>query len=202
MMSSVMPSLKYSCSASPLMLVNGRTAIDAPSPFVEVAAAAGHVRGVSRHGMSEARHVDPYRPLDVLHGMFTEILELGRKLAADVLAYDTGDRDAAGIGERLQARRDIDPVTIDVLTVNDDVTEIDTDTIDKAAVLGLLSSRANASQRRKSASRPPENRRRTNPPHSGNLKVARKSSVEAKARRPPSPRCWSQCSLNRRHQWA
>ena len=28
MMSSVMPSLKYSCSGSPLMLLNGRTAID------------------------------------------------------------------------------------------------------------------------------------------------------------------------------
>ncbi|MCY1234643.1 hypothetical protein D9M72_472310 [compost metagenome] len=55
-----------------------------------------------------------------------------------MLAHDAGDRDAAGIGERLQARRDVDPVTIDVLAIGDDIAEIDTDAINKTAVLGLL----------------------------------------------------------------
>src|SRR5271169_7065911 len=41
MMSSVMPSEKYSCSGSPDMLVKGKTAIEAATPFASGLAALG-----------------------------------------------------------------------------------------------------------------------------------------------------------------
>ena len=41
--------------------------------------------------------------------------------------HDRGNADAARIGERLEPRRDIDAVAIDVVAVDDDVAEIDAD---------------------------------------------------------------------------
>ena len=47
MMSSVMPSAKYSCSGSPLMLVNGSTAIDGLAAVEPAVAAGGRVVAVA-----------------------------------------------------------------------------------------------------------------------------------------------------------
>ena len=75
MMSSVMPSVKYSCSGSPLMFWNGSTAIDGLSGKREryVAAAASAVVGAGAGAavafQSAGFPLDPkgaHRPLDVL----------------------------------------------------------------------------------------------------------------------------------------
>ena len=46
---------------------------------------------------------------------------------ADALVDDRGDANPAGLCQRFQTRRDVDPVAIDVFTVDDHVTEVDAD---------------------------------------------------------------------------
>jgi hypothetical protein len=65
----------------------------------------------------------PYRPGDVLHRLLAQILQHDPQL----VAHCARDEDRARLGEGLQARRDVDAVTVDVLTFDDDVSEIDAD---------------------------------------------------------------------------
>ncbi len=44
-----------------------------------------------------------------------------------MIAHDPADADPAGIGQPLQPRRDIDAIAEDVVSVDDDVTDVDTD---------------------------------------------------------------------------
>ena len=86
MMSSLMPSLKYSCSASPLMLANGRTQIETRG----VAAAAGAEHGADLpalrgarardHGAERAQHFLERRA----PGVFAPVVEVGRMQGAHV----------------------------------------------------------------------------------------------------------------------
>ena len=64
MMSSVMPSAKYSCSGSPLMLLNGSTAIEGLSRQREPARAA--MPAAAAHGAAGDTAIDPHRIGDVL----------------------------------------------------------------------------------------------------------------------------------------
>ena len=122
MMSSVMPSEKYSCSGSPDMLSNGNTAIDGSSrPFG---------RAIGRRWTAGAAAVavgvpfpDPDRPVDILDADLAAVLKANVDPIADALVDDRGDADAAGLGERLQACRDVDAVAVDVVAVDDDVAE-------------------------------------------------------------------------------
>ncbi len=59
--------------------------------------------------------------------MFAEIVKRDGQLAADMLLHRAGNGDAAWMRQRLYARRDIDAVTVDVVTVDDDVADIDAD---------------------------------------------------------------------------
>ncbi|MGY3156261.1 hypothetical protein ACVW0V_005401 [Bradyrhizobium elkanii] len=71
---------------------------------------------------------DPDRARDVLDGLVAEILEAQIFQAiADLIADRAGNADAAGLGQRLQAGRDVDAVAEDVGTVNDHVAKIDAD---------------------------------------------------------------------------
>ncbi len=71
MISSTMPSTKYSCSGSPLMFWNGNTAIDGLS-------GSGSARGrgrVCRAVASADDAIDPHRPRDVLEALLADILK-------------------------------------------------------------------------------------------------------------------------------
>ncbi len=66
------------------------------------------------------------------------ILERVGQLVADMVAHGPGNADAAGLGERFQARRDIDAVAKDVAVLDDDVAEIDADAKPDAPLVGRL----------------------------------------------------------------
>ena len=46
---------------------------------------------------------------------------------ADLIAHRAGDADAAGLGEHLETRRDVDAIAEDVVLLDDDVAQIDAD---------------------------------------------------------------------------
>ena len=67
------------------------------------------------------------RPGDVLDLLRAEVLEGEAQLVEDLVAHDAADADAAGFGQRLQPRRDVDAIAEDVVAVDDDVADIDAD---------------------------------------------------------------------------
>ena len=67
----------------------------------------------------------PDWPVDVLDGDLAAILEGSIDAVADALVDDRGDADPAGLCQRFQTRRDVDPIAIDVFAVDDHVTEVD-----------------------------------------------------------------------------
>ena len=76
------------------------------------------------------------RPGDVLDAVLAQVDEADRKLLADMLAHGRADADLAGLGERLEPRRDVDAVAKDVLVLDDHVADIDADA--KADVLAFI----------------------------------------------------------------
>lgn len=71
--------------------------------------------------------------LDVLCAQVLEAhLDLGFNLVKDVARH----ADAARLGQPFQARRDVDPIAIDVITFDDDVTDVDTDTEGDPPIFG------------------------------------------------------------------
>ena len=76
-MSSTIPSAKYSCSGSPLMFWNGRTAIDGLS-----GSGSG---GRSGRAEADAEHPDLCR--NVLQRGLAEVVDLQRHLAGGVLPH-------------------------------------------------------------------------------------------------------------------
>src|SRR5271166_3709029 len=125
MISSTMPSAKYSCSGSPLRLAKGNTAIDG---FV------GERQGQCTwrswrigSGTSVANPVDPHRPGNVLDLLLAEILKDKRQPIANVIMNRVGDEHPAGIGQGFDPCGDIDAVAIEVIALDDHVAEIDAD---------------------------------------------------------------------------
>jgi hypothetical protein len=55
-----------------------------------------------------------------------------------VVAHRPGDADAARLGQRFQARRDIDAVAKDLVFLGDDVTEVDADAKPDAPLVGQI----------------------------------------------------------------
>jgi hypothetical protein len=49
------------------------------------------------------------------------------EFVANLVAHHPRDADAAGFGQRLKSRGDVDPVTVDVVAIDDHVAEIDPD---------------------------------------------------------------------------
>ena len=125
MMSSEMPSAKYSCSGSPLMLANGRTAIDA-------AGLADNDEARSRAsdiGRPDPRGEDSQWPCDILERLFPQVDELDFDTPAHVVVRRTRDGDASGLGDALEPRRDIDAVAKHVVPVDQDVAEMNADPV-------------------------------------------------------------------------
>ena len=80
MMSSTRPSAKYSCSGSPLMLVNGRTAIDGLSGGGNGPGRPGSASPAAVGGAAAGRQrVGPHRLVDVLDALGPEIGEAERR---------------------------------------------------------------------------------------------------------------------------
>ena len=67
------------------------------------------------------------RPGDVLERLLSDIAQRQAELAEDRVAHRRRNADAAGLRERFEPRRDIDPVAIGSGPVVDDVAEIDAD---------------------------------------------------------------------------
>ena len=130
MMSSVMPSAKNSCSGSPLKLANGKHRDRAPIVEARRARRERRARGAELFrllGCLAAHPVDLDRSADVLEALRAEILEIEIDLVDDLVVDDPGNINAAGLGERLDPRRDVDAVAEDVAALGDDVAEIDPD---------------------------------------------------------------------------
>ena len=71
--------------------------------------------------------IDPHRLRNVFKFLIAQIFKADLDPAFDVVEDGAGNADAANLGEPLQPRRDVDAVTVNVLTVNDDVAEVDAD---------------------------------------------------------------------------
>lgn len=84
---------------------------------------------------------DTDRLIDILEVLFPHVLEDGLDLAPRMAAYVFGDEDAARLGHLFEARGDVHAIAVDVVTLDDDVAEIDADTQPYLAVFvrqGLL----------------------------------------------------------------
>ena len=146
MMSSLIPSEKYSCSGSPDMLVNGRMAIDAVTGFGSGLAAdfgAGAVAVVAMFGCQ--------RQILIGRSIFLTLTSppswnCNVDPVADALVDDRGDADAARFGDRLQSGSDVHAVAIDIVGFDNDVAEVDADAQDdnrrRAVLVRRQSSRA------------------------------------------------------------
>src|ERR1700730_15999299 len=137
MISSTMPSAKYSCSGSPLMLANGNTAIDGLSGRGNCSGSGGPPpdpcgglspppRGVG--GWAFRSHpVHPHRAGNVLDLLLAQIHKDKGQPVADVIVNRIGDEHPAWIGQGFDACRDVDAVAIEVVALDDHVAEIDAD---------------------------------------------------------------------------
>src|ERR1700737_3951850 len=67
------------------------------------------------------------RPGNVLHRLRPKVLEAEAQLVKDLIAHHAADADPTRLGQSLQARSDVDAVTKNVVVVDDDVTDVDTD---------------------------------------------------------------------------
>ncbi len=68
---------------------------------------------------------DPDRAIDILDTDVAAVLETNVDPIANTLVDDRRDADPTGLGERLQARRDIDTIAVDIVAFNDDIAEVD-----------------------------------------------------------------------------
>src|SRR5258706_2482904 len=88
---------------------------------------SGRMHGEHTHGT-----------LDVLHGVLAEVLERTRSLAGNLVADRERNDDAADRRERLQTRSDIHALTVNVVTFDNDIAEIDADPVANARLFGTL----------------------------------------------------------------
>jgi hypothetical protein len=77
--------------------------------------------------------------LNVLDGNLSAVSEAYIDPVADTLVDDGGDAHAARLGQRLQARSDINSVAIDVVALNHHVAQIKLDAQDDPSILGQVS---------------------------------------------------------------
>ena len=70
---------------------------------------------------------DADRPVDILDGDVAGILELHGYPIADAFVDDGRNADPAGLGQRLEAGGDVDAIAVDIVTLDDHISEIDAD---------------------------------------------------------------------------
>src|SRR6266481_2547460 len=78
-------------------------------------------------GEGHANPVDPHWPGNVLDLLLAQILEDKGQPVAHVIMDRVGDEHSAGIGQGFDPRRDVDAVAIEIVALDDHVTEIDAD---------------------------------------------------------------------------
>ena len=151
MISSTIPSAKYSCSASPLRLANGSTAIDGFSGSARASPSARRPARCARFFLPgldlgfrpgarglRANPVNAHRAGDVLDLLLTEVGEVDRQPGADLLERRAGHADAAGLGDRLQPSGDVDRVAEQVSAFDDHIADMDADHGQVTSALGSL----------------------------------------------------------------
>ena len=124
MMSSTIPSAKYSCSGSPTHVLerqNGDGRL--------VREWRGRTQPLcQRPRRSRADSVGADRLGDVLELLLATILEASVQLALDFVVDLVGNQDTARIGGPLQPDSNVDPVAVEVTVLpNDDVTKVEPD---------------------------------------------------------------------------
>ena len=70
---------------------------------------------------------DMHGSADVLHCLLALVGKREGQLVAHMLVDRAGDGEPAGLGQRLEPRRDVDAVAVDVAALDDDVAEIEAD---------------------------------------------------------------------------
>ena len=110
MMSSLMPSEKYSCSASPLMLLNASTAIEGRSGTgcaegFSSPAGSARVSGFAWVGETDLQRINPDRFDDVLELGCAEIVDLEVEPSAHLPVGVLRKADCAGLSIAFQIAR-------------------------------------------------------------------------------------------------
>ena len=130
MISSTMPSAKYSCSGSPLMFWNGSTAMDGLSGSASRRCQVPAEMFAARRGVELAsrkcrKRASARRCSSGSAGRRSSKTKstLPRIWPMSVI----GDAHAARLGYPFEPRRDVDAVAEDVVIVDDDVADVDTD---------------------------------------------------------------------------
>jgi hypothetical protein len=77
-------------------------------------------------GCTEANR--PHRLGDILQVLLADVVERTVDLAANMPMRIVGDADTARFGNSLKARCDVDPIAEDIVVVDDDVANVNTDT--------------------------------------------------------------------------
>src|SRR6516165_5637698 len=115
--SSTMPSAKYSCSGSPLRFWNGNTAIDGLSGNASGADTAGFAPSLMRQTCTGlAMFLTCCSPRSS---------NATSSLSRHLVVHHSADADAARLRQRFETCRDVDAISIDVVLVDDHVTEVD-----------------------------------------------------------------------------
>ncbi len=84
----------------------------------------------SRRSRGRSRPINSYRPIHVLHPLLAQVFQVEVELAAQRLVGGAGETETARLGEPFQSGRHIDAIAVEVLPLDDHVTQIDTDTKD------------------------------------------------------------------------
>src|SRR6516165_1155179 len=119
MMSSLIPSEKYSCSGSPDMLVNGKIAIAACGRGLAVSD-CGSLVTFACAVLGCQRQIRT--PIDILDIDLAAVLEVNVDPIADALVDNRGNANTAGLGGRFKARGDVHAVAINVIPFDDHIT--------------------------------------------------------------------------------
>jgi hypothetical protein len=120
MISSTMPSAKYSCSGSPLILAKGSTAIDGLSGRGSEEPTTGVAIGEVL--ASDAVCLD--RLSNIFHLLLAEISEAHRQLRPDMVSNSTRDANPTRLSKSLQAGGDINGVAEEIVALNDDIADM------------------------------------------------------------------------------
>src|SRR5579864_3872373 len=74
--------------------------------------------------------MEPHRPVDIFQRSLTQVIERKAGLVSDLLKGVAGQKDAARRALAFHAGRDVDAITKNVVTIDDDVPDINADAED------------------------------------------------------------------------
>ena len=88
--------------------------------------------------IGETNPIDPHRLRDVLDLLLAKILKAQIHLAFHMIDDGAGHTDAARFGQSFQARCDVDAVTVDIVTLDDNVADVDSDAVGNSPVFWYI----------------------------------------------------------------